>query len=321
MNYYIKHIEYYLPPNVLDNDMLSKKWDISSEFIESRVGIIERHIAGPDEPTSELAYKATIKLLENSGIDKDDIDMLVVCTQNPDYKLPMVSTLLHSRLGLKKECACFDINLGCSGFVYGLPIAGNFIRLGEARNALLITAEEYSKIIDYDEKNTAALFGDAASAVLLSACDDDYGVIDYSLCSDGKSSSSLIAYNSGVSRDDNKPRFLSMKGREIFKFSTTVVPQSIGDIVSKAGLRKENIKFYIPHQANKFMLQEIRDKMGVTESQFVIDMEKYGNTVSSTIPIAYKNLLDKGALTKGDYLVFCGFGVGLSWGTVLYKYF
>lgn len=310
-----------MPEKVLDNDELSIKWDISSSFIESRVGIKKRHIAAENEPTSELAFRAVSKILSGGLISKEDIDILVVCTQNPDYRLPMVSSLVHGKLELKKECACFDINLGCSGFVYGLPVVGNFLKTGNYKNALLIMAEEYSKIINYEDKNTAAVFGDASSAVVLSACPEEFGVLDYKLYSDGKGADSLIAYNSGVLRDNTRPSQLNMKGREIYKFSTTVVPTSISEIIKKANLEPGDIKYFILHQANKFMLQEIREKLNIKEEQFVIDIENYGNTVSSTIPIAYKNLLTKGFIKKGDYIIFCGFGVGLSWGTVLYKYY
>lgn len=164
-------------------------------------------------------------------------------------------------------------------------------------------------------------FGDAASAVLLSQCEDEYGVMKYRLNSDGKGADSLIAYNTGVSVDASKQNFLSMNGRKIYKFSTTEVPESIVALLNESNLKVEDIKYFILHQANKFMLEEIRNKIGIKEEQFVIDMEDYGNTVSSTIPIAYKNLVNRNKIKKGDLIIFCGFGVGLSWGTVLYKYY
>ncbi|MFA5404937.1 MAG: ketoacyl-ACP synthase III, partial [Ignavibacteria bacterium] len=233
MNYYIKAVEYFLPDKILDNDALSVKWNISSEFIESRVGIKERHISSENEPTSVLAFNAVSKILKSGKVTENEIDILIVCTQNPDYRLPMVSSLLHSMLNLKRECICFDINLGCSGFVYSLPIVGNFLKLNMAKNAVLVMADEYSKIINYDEKNTAALFGDAASAILVSQCKDEYGVLDFQLYSDGKRADSLIAYNSGVCIKQKKESYLSMKARDIYKFSTTEVPISINELLNK----------------------------------------------------------------------------------------
>jgi len=316
MGYYIHDLEYYLPERVIDNNFLSTECGIDSSFLENKVGIQKRHVAGINESTSEMAFNAASKLLARNNCE---IDLLLLCTQNPDYRLPTTACIVHKKLNLSDRCIAFDINLGCSGFVYALPIAGNFIDLGTAKNALLIMVDQYSKAIDYKDKNTAALFGDASSAILLKKCDDGLGVIDFDLRTDGSGFKSLIMYNSGVVIDEDKNKFIYMDGRDIFKFTINKVPQSISAILERNNLHKKDIKYFILHQANKYILDEIKKKMEVEDEQFVIDMALYGNTVSSTIPIAYKNLLDSGKIKPGDKVVFCGFGVGLSWGAIIYK--
>jgi 3-oxoacyl-[acyl-carrier-protein] synthase III len=318
MNYYIKQIEYYLPERVIDNNYLSKECGIDAQFLENKVGIKKRHIAAVDETTSDMAFKSAIKLFSDNR--KEDIELLLVCTQNPDFTLPTTACIVQHKLGLKNSCLAFDINLGCSGFIYSLVIAGNFIKTGMVKNALIIMADQYSRAINLKDKNTASIFGDAASSALITACDNNFGVIDAVFGTDGSNADKLIVYNSGVDKNPGKSNFLFMDGREIFKFSITIVPQSVNEILFRNNLSTKHIKYFVFHQANKYMLQEIQKKLNIENSQMVIDMEDYGNTVSSTIPIAYKNLCSKNKLTKDDLVIFSGFGVGLSWGTILYRY-
>jgi 3-oxoacyl-[acyl-carrier-protein] synthase III len=320
MNYYIKHIEYYLPEQIIDNDFLSKECGIDVQFLEDKVGIKKRHIAARDETTSDMAFKSALKLFSENKIYAENIDLLILCTQNPDFTLPTTSCIVQHKLGLKCSCLSFDVNLGCSGFPYSLVIAGNFIKSGMINNALIIMADQYSKSINYKDKNTAAIFGDAASSAIISVCDDHYGVIDSVFGTDGSNADKLIVPNSGVNKDPGKSNFLFMDGREIFKFSIRIVPQSVNEILERNNLSIKDIKYFVFHQANKYMLGEIQKKLCIDDSQMVIDMEDYGNTVSSTIPIAYKNLCALKKLSKGDLIIFSGFGVGLSWGTILYRY-
>jgi 3-oxoacyl-[acyl-carrier-protein] synthase III len=320
MNVQIKQIEYYLPEHIITNEYLAETCGIDKEFLENKIGIKERHIAAANETSSEMAYKAGIKIFENSLVSKEQIDLLIVCTQNPDYKLPTTACILQDKLGLKKNCIAFDINLGCSGFIYSLIIAGNFIKTGIAKRALIVMVDQYSKLIDYTDKNTASLFGDAATASLLEDCAEGNGILDFDLGTDGSGAMNLIAYNSGVASNPDQPQNrLYMNGREIFKFSISVVPDSVNKLLSRNNLKVEDIKYFVFHQANQYMLGEIRKKLNLTKEQLVIDMELYGNTVSSSIPIALKNLISKSLLKSGDIIVLSGFGVGLSWGTILYK--
>lgn len=318
MNFQILSTEYYLPEGVITNAFLKDSCGADPEFLEKKIGIRERRISRPDEPTSEMAYRAAKKLFENNSVDPDTIDLVIVCTQNPDYKLPTTACLVHEKLKLRKNCPAFDINLGCSGFLYSALTAGSYIQAGHAKNALIIMADEYSKIIDYHDKATATLFGDAASASLLTACRDGAGFVDFENGTDGSGAMNLVAFNSGVVKQPDKPAALFMNGREVFKFAISVVPDSCAKILDRRYLRVDQIKYCVFHQANAYMLGEIKKKMGLTDEQMVIDMDKYGNTVSSTIPIAFKNLLDGKKLAPGDNVLFCGFGVGLSWSTALY---
>jgi 3-oxoacyl-[acyl-carrier-protein] synthase-3 len=320
MNYYIKHLEYYLPERIIDNDYLSKSCGIDRNFLEEKVGIKIRHIASEYETTSEMASNAGSRLLSENSINKENVDLLLLCTQNPDFTLPTTACIVQHKLGLKNSCLAFDINLGCSGFIYSLAIAGNFIKTGMIKNGLIIMADQYSKTIDFKDKNTASIFGDAASAAFLTSCDDNYGVIDAVFGTDGSNADKLIVHNSGVDLNKEKSGFLFMDGREIFKFSINIVPQSVNEILSMNNLFVKDIKYFIFHQANKYILGEIQKKLQIDDKQMIIDMEDYGNTVSSTIPIAYKNLASKNNLKTGDLVIFSGFGVGLSWGTILYRY-
>ena len=320
MNYRIKSTDYYLPVRIIDNNFLQKSAGIDIDFLEKKIGIRARHIAAEDETTSDMATKAALKLIKKEDIDPGLIDLLIICTQNPDFKLPTTACIVQNNLHLKTSCVAFDINLGCSGFIYTLVTAGNFLKAGLAKTGLIIMADQYSKIIDYKDKNTAAIFGDAASASLIEPCDETEGVIDTIFGTDGSNADKLIAYNSGVRTDSERNNFLYMDGREIFKFTVKVVPASVNEILRKNKLSISDIRFFIFHQANKYMLAEIQIRLGISDRQMIIDLEDYGNTVSSTIPIAYKNIIRKDVLKKNDLIIFCGFGVGLSWGTILYRF-
>lgn len=320
MSYKISAIEYYLPSKVIDNDFLVKSCGIDKKFIEEKVGIFKRHIAADDEPTSELAVKSARNLIEKHNIDIDSIDLLLLCTQNPDYKLPTTACLVQDKLGIKKSCIAFDVNLGCSGFVYSLAIAGNFISTGMAKRALIIMADEYSKIIDYSNKNTAPIFGDAASSILLDACPKEFGVVDANFGTDGSGWEKLIVHNSGVALNSEKDNFVFMDGLEIFKFAVKVIPSTIKELLEKNKLEVSDIKHFVFHQANTYIIKELQKRLKLNDKQVVIDMQDYGNTIQSTVPIALKNLFATNTLQKGDILIFSGYGVGLSWGNIIYKH-
>lgn len=320
MNYKIEAIEYYLPSVEIDNDYLSNCCGIDKQFMAEKVGILKRHIAEPNEYTSDLGIKSAELLFSKHKFDKSKIGLVLLCTQNPDFRLPTTACLIQDRLGLEKSCIAFDVNLGCSGFVYSLEIAGNFIRSGKVDYALIIMADQYSKIIDYKDKNTAPIFGDAGTSILLSKCEDSFGVIASNFGSDGSGWDKLIAYNTSIKKDQDKSSYVFMDGLEIYKFAVRVIPSSINNLLQNNSIDISNVKHVIFHQANTYIIKELQKKLKLNDSQLIIDMANYGNTIQSTIPIALKNLLNKSNLNKGDLLIFSGYGVGLSWGNILYKY-
>jgi 3-oxoacyl-[acyl-carrier-protein] synthase-3 len=320
LNYYIHSVEYYLPEKIITNKYLTEECGIDGDFLANKVGISERHIAGEGEPTSMLAASAAQKLFDATGAAKEETGLILLCTQHPDYRLPTTACIVQDKLKLPTTCMAFDVNLGCSGFVYSLSIAGNFIRTGMVKQALIIMADEYSSSINYRDKNTASLFGDAGAAALLKPCEEGAGVIDCDFGTDGSGSMNLCVKNSGVARDPSDPGNLYMNGREIFRFSVTTVPASVRKVLERNGLSVGDIRYFVFHQANQYMLGELKGLLGISDEQMYIDMQETGNTVSASIPVAYRRLLAKTSLREGDWIVFCGFGVGLSWGTVLYKY-
>lgn len=320
---YIKAIEYYLPESILTNENLAKEFpEWSAEKINKKIGINERHIVAEDETAGDLAYKAAEKLF-STGISKDVIDFVILCTQSPDYFLPTTACLLQNRLDLKTTCGALDINLGCSGFVYGLSLAKALIQSGMASNVLLLTAETYSKYIHQKDKGNRSLFGDGAAATLVST--DGYLKIgEFAFGTDGKGANNLIV-KTGASRFKNRINNITynesgnpvssdnlyMNGSEIFNFTLTTIPELLNQTVEKNGIKRDDINYFVLHQANRYMLDFIRKKLKIEEKKFCYCLEKTGNTVSSTVPIALKeNCFGTDIVGK---IFIAGFGVGYSW--------
>ena len=334
MKAFIKAIEYYLPETVLNNQQLAVEFsDWSAEKIKAKTGIDQRHIAKENECASDLGVVAARKLLESGVVAAADVDYLILCTQSPDYFLPTTACLIQNRLGLPKNCGALDINLGCSGFVYGLGLAKGLIETGQARNVLLVTAETYSKHIHPGDKSVRTLFGDGAAATLVSACasaEETIGPFVYG--TDGSGALNLIVPTGGMRKarvvdapvrndESNNQRTendLFMNGAEIFNFTLRIIPPLIKQLLEVSGLSQEQIDIWVFHQANQFMLDHIRKKIGVSEKQFVLSFADCGNTVSSTIPIALKNATLQGQMKPGHKVALVGFGVGYSWaGTII----
>jgi 3-oxoacyl-[acyl-carrier-protein] synthase-3 len=324
MEAYIKHISYYLPNNKLTNvEIVTRfpEWD--SEKIIQKIGVKNRNISGNDQFTSDMAIKAVNNLCSDYQIEKKDIDYLIVCTQSPDYFLPTTACIVQNQVGLSTSCAAIDINQGCSGYIYGLSLAKGLIVSKIAKNVVLVTAEMYSKYIHKKDKGNLSIFGDAATATLISG-DGLYKIGEFSLGSDGSGYENLIVKN-GASKykkidDEESPNDnnLFMDGPEIFNFTSKAVPNLIYENLVKNNETIESIDNFVFHQANTFMLEYLRKKIKIPKEKFVIDMEDYGNTVSSTIPIVLKNIISKNVAY--DKFLLAGFGVGYSWGAVtLYK--
>jgi len=326
----IKGISYYLPETILDNTELNNSFpEWSVDKIASKTGIFKRHIAASDEFTSDMAIKASEKLFQEYNISSKEIDFILLCTQSPDYFLPTTACLIQDKLNIPTSAGALDFNLGCSGYVYGLALAKGLINSNIAKNILLITSETYSKFIHPKDKSNKTIFGDAASATLIS--DNGFAeILDFELGTDGKGGDNLIVKNgaskypvkcgvdiideyNNVLNEDN----LYMNGPEIFNFTSEFIPPLINKTLNKHNYSLENIDLFVFHQANKFILNHLRKKIGIPEDKFYVYVEDCGNTVSSTIPIALKEAINENKL-KGNILL-AGFGVGYSWGSCIIK--
>lgn len=330
MNAYIKDIAYYLPERVVTNEELVKEFpEWSVEKIADKVGVLERHIAAPDETATDMAVKAAEALFARGTVQQSEIDFVLLCTQSPDYFLPSSACVIQDRLGIPTGCGALDFNLGCSGYEYGLALAKGLIVSGVSKNVLLLTAETYNKYLHPRDKGNRTIFGDGATATVVSTS-GFAGIGQFNLGTDGSGAKDLIV-KTGASRQPEKcddlsfdeggnPRssdYLFMDGSEIFMFTLVKVPKMLKAVLAANGLQKENIDLFVFHQANKYMLEHLRKKLKIDDDKFFVNLEKVGNTVSSTIPIALCDARAKEKL-KGNVLL-AGFGVGLSWGaTVLH---
>jgi len=328
MEAYIKAISYYLPEKVVTNEQLVEEFpEWSVEKIAKKVGINERHIAAEDETAGDMAFKAAEKLIVENKVDRGTIDFVLLCTQSPDYFLPSTSCIIQSRLGLPTKCGAFDFNLGCSGYEYGLAVTKGLIMSGVAKNILLLTAETYNKHIHPKDKGNRTIFGDGASASLIST--EGFAKIGESvLGSDGSGYDRLI-HKTGAMRhyeplndfheDENgtplSSDHLFMDGKAIFDFTSDIVPPMIDETLKKNNLTVDDVDLYVFHQANKYMINYLRKLMEIDKDKFYVFMETVGNTVSSTIPIALCEAQKEGRL-HGN-VVLAGFGVGLSYGATV----
>lgn len=328
MEVFIKAIAYYLPERIVTNDDLVKEFpEWSVEKIAKKVGINERHIAAEDETAGDMAFKAAETLIAENNVDKGTIDFVLLCTQSPDYFLPSTSCIIQSRLGLSTKCGAFDFNLGCSGYEYGLAVAKGLIMSGVAKNILLLTAETYNKHIHPKDKGNRTIFGDGASASLIST--EGFARIgELTLGSDGSGYDRLIHKTGGLRHyqpmndfhEDENGTLLSsdhlfMDGKAIFDFTSDVVPPLIEETLQKNQLTMEDVDLFVFHQANKYMINYLRKLMEIDKEKFYVFMETVGNTVSSTIPIALYEAQKEDRL-HGN-VVLAGFGVGLSYGAVV----
>jgi len=333
---FLNGISYYLPIRKLDNKEISMnhpEWSVDK--IAKKTGINSRHIAAEDEHVSDMAVKVVEQFLDEYQIDKDTIDFLLLCTQSGDYTLPTTACIVQDRLGLSKSIGALDFNLGCSGFVYGLGLAKGLVISKQAKNVLLVTADLYSRIINDKDKSNKTIFGDAATATLISAEAtnkfDAFEVLEFCYGTDGSGYDNLIVKNSGTKGSENKSADvlddngafcfndsnLYMDGSKIFNFTAYNVPPIIKKILDKNNLEDHHISQYIFHQANTFMLDFVRKRCNIDESKFFVSIDDIGNTVSSSIPIALKRYGQKEKITGN--ILLCGFGVGLSIGGLILK--
>ncbi|GAB2702070.1 beta-ketoacyl-ACP synthase III [Paenibacillus thermoaerophilus] len=310
---------HYVPERVLTNADLEKMVETNDEWIVTRTGIRERRIASAEQASSDLAYEAAVKALANAGLSAEDLDLIVVATITPDMAFPSTACVLQERLGAKKAAA-FDLSAACSGFIYGLANAQNFIAMGLYKYALVVGAETLSKITDYTDRNTCILFGDGAGAVVLGEVPPERGFKSFVLGADG-SGGDLLKLEGGGSRCPsseqsvaNKKHYIHMAGSEVFKFAVRIMGQAAEEAVEKAGLTKSDIDLLVPHQANIRIIQSALNRLELPEEKCMINLHKYGNASAASIPLALAEAVEEGRLKEGDTIVLVGFGGGLTWG-------
>jgi 3-oxoacyl-[acyl-carrier-protein] synthase-3 len=332
----ITAVEFALPQTILGNDQLAEEFpDWTAEKILAKTGIRQRHVAAEGECASDLAVAAADRLFQSGVCRRDDIDFLLYCTESPDYFLPATACVLQRRLGLRTGCGALDFNLGCSGYVYGLGLAKGLIESGQAGRLLLITAETYSKFIHPRDKSVRTLFGDAATATLITATPAASCLVGpFIYGTDGAGADNLIVPTGGLrqqrvadaatvedaSGNARTVNDLYMNGGEVFNFTLRVVPDTVSRLLVRAGVTMQDIDLVILHQANKFLLDHLRKKLQVPADKFWVAMEDVGNTVSSSIPIALKRALEAGKVRPGHRLMLVGFGVGYSWAGTLIRW-
>lgn len=329
----ITAIAFHLPATTLDNDALARVFtDWTAQKIADKTGIVRRHIAANGETAGDLAFHAATALFETHDIERQMVDFIILCTQAPDYLLPTTACLLQARLALPTSCGALDINLGCSGYVYGLALAKGLIEAGIRKNVLLLTADTYSKLINPRDRSVRTLFGDGASATLVAAADRPPALGPFVLGTDGAGAANLMVPAGGmrmphsaasaVEKEDAAGNVRShdqlfMDGAEIMQFTLSSVPRVMRELLDAAGKTLDDIDHVIFHQANQFMLEALRKKIKIPAEKFIVELDTVGNTVSSTIPIAIARARASGRIRSGDTALLLGFGVGYSWAGTL----
>jgi 3-oxoacyl-[acyl-carrier-protein] synthase III len=317
----VENIEYYLPDKIQDNSDLEEEnpdWNMGE--VVKATGVFKRHVTADNQTSVDMAVSAAEKIFVN-GVGRQEIDFIVLVTQSPDYLLPTSACLIQDRLKVKKECMAFDINLGCSGYLYGLSVCAGLLETGVAKKGLLICSETYTKFIDKRNRSCRSLFGDGAAATLLSACSSDK-LGPFTFGTDGSCSEDLILRGSGA-RVNNDPECtdkLFMDGAKVFMFTMDVVPKSVEDILKKTGLDIQDIDLFVFHQASKLVLDNITRRLDLPEEKVFRNYQYIGNTVSASIPIALKDAENAKLLKRGDKVLLTGFGVGCSWGSCLLEW-
>ena len=315
----------YVPERVVTNDDISKLVETSDEWIVTRTGIKERRVADEKVATSDLATKAAELALEDSGLDADELDLIIVATATPDHAFPSTAALVQKNLGASKAAA-FDLSVGCSGFIYGMVTGANFITSGMYKKVLVIGAETLSKIVDWTDRNTCVLFGDGAGACVLESCDESFGILASELGSDGLNGDVLILpaggsrYPATAETVKNKLHTIKMDGKEVFKFAVRVMEKSSMRVLEEAGLTQDQLDFLIPHQANMRIIDAAMKKLQLGREKTHINLDKYGNMSAASIPVALDEALREGKIKEGDVVLLIAFGAGLSWASIVMRW-
>jgi 3-oxoacyl-[acyl-carrier-protein] synthase-3 len=314
----------YAPARVMTNDELARIVDTSDEWIIERTGIRERRVARPDEALSDLALPAAKDALAQAGVDPSTVDLLVVATVTPDMLFPSTGAILADQLGAK-DAAAYDLSAGCTGFVYALAQAHGMVAAGLAERALVVGGDVLSKIVDWEDRSTCVLFGDGAGAVVMERASDG-GFIGFELGADGSGGPQLYMPGGGSRAPASaetvaaRQHYAKMNGREVFKFATRVLVDSAAKVLLQSGVPVEDVDLYVPHQANVRIIDHARKKLGIPEERTVVNVDRYGNTSSGSIPLALAEAEADGRLNSGDIVLMTGMGAGLTWGSALIEW-
>jgi len=314
-----------LPDKVITNDDLSKMVDTSDEWIRTRTGIRERRIVEDDIATSDLCTEAAIKALEDAKVDPKDIDLIIVATVTPDMAFPSTACIVQKNLGAT-NAAAFDMSVGCSGFLYGLATGTNFIKAGAYKKVLVIGAEVLSKIMDWEDRSTCVLFGDGAGACVLERCEEGLGILSYNLGADGENGHFLTQPAGGsrmpssIETVEKRLHYIHMDGREVFKFAVRVMEKASIEALKEVDMELEDIDFLIPHQANIRIINSAAKRLKVPKDRVYVNLDRYGNMSSASIPIALEEAYREGLINKGDNILMVAFGAGLTWASVILKW-
>ena len=307
-----------VPERIVTNDELAQHVDTNDAWIVERTGIRERRMASQEEALSDVALPACLQALEQAGADAKDIDLLIVATVTPDMMFPSTGAILADRLGAH-QAAAYDMTAGCTGFVYALAQAYGMIAGGLSKKALVVGGDLLSKLLDWDDRSTLVLFGDGAGAVVLEPVEEQ-GFLGFELGADGAGGENLWLPGSGSRHFDDPDKAIKMNGREVFKFATRVLVQSAEDILSQCDVTKDDVDVYVPHQANVRIIDHATKKLGFPSEKVVVNVERYGNTSSGSIPLALRDGVADGRIHKGSLVLMTGMGAGLTWGSALLRW-
>lgn len=309
----------YLPANRVSNDDLAQKVDTSDEWITARTGIKFRHIAAENEKTSDLAAEAARRTLDAAGLNGNEIDLIIVATATPDMQFPSTATIVQQKLGITNGCPAFDVQAVCAGFMYALTTANAYIKSGMAKNALVIGAETFSRIVDWNDRTTCVLFGDGAGAVVLSASDKP-GIIHGKLKADGNYLNLLNAPGKIADGQICGSPYVKMDGPGVFKFAVKMLAKIADEVISEAGYTAEQIDWIVPHQANRRIIESTAKHLNLSMDKVILTVQDHGNTSAASIPLALDAGISNGQIKRGQNLLLEGIGGGFAWGAVLLQY-
>lgn len=315
----------YIPEKILTNYDLEKMVDTTNEWIIDRTGIKTRHIAAPEQATSDLAIIAAQRALVSANIKAEELDLIIVATASPDMAFPSTACLVQDKIKATKAAA-FDLSAGCSGFVYSLTVASQMIATGLYKNILIIGAEALSKIMNWEDRNTCILFGDGAGAAIIGRVEDGYGTLGFNLGADGAGGHTLCQPAGGsripASKEtvEKNMHYIHMSGNEVFKFAIKVMGEAANAALKSANLTANDVDLFVPHQANIRIINSAAKRLGLPMDKVIINLEKYGNTSAASIPIALCEALEQGRIKKGDNVALVGFGAGLTWAACILRW-